>query len=1074
MAAPEEQAHRPASVTGGSVVSAFLRHPTAPNLLMIALILIGVFAITKLNRQFFPNFEIPVITVSVNWPGASAEDVESGILDVLEPELRFIEGATDVISLAREGSGAISIEFDARADLQKAQSDIEQAVARVTTLPEQSERPLVARATLFDTVASIGVTGPFSEKVLKTYAKQLRDGLLAAGIDRVKFTGVRDEEVWIRIREEELRRLGLTLDEVARRVRESTQDLPAGRLEGRSELQLRSLNERKTPEAIGRIEVKALTSGEKVMLADIAEIDTHFERDGKIGLIKGRQAIELQVQRALTADTLQVMARMDAYVAKARAELPPTLEVVVYDVRGKLVQQRLDVLLDNGWQGLVVVLIFLFIFLNARIAFWTAAGIPVVIFATLAAMYVTGQSINMVSMFALIMMLGIIVDDAIVVGEEAATLEEAGMSRFQAAELGTFRMLAPVMAATTTTMASFLPIFFIGDRIGDIFRAIPMVVIVALIASTVECFLILPAHLAHGANRASRKPNRIRQAFDRGFQWFRDVAFFPLAKASYRYRYATVAVLVGGFILAVGLLAGGRVKFVFFPNLPPENISASLSFAPGVPREAQIAAVNRIEQALYDAERQIIAGQRQSAGKGDAKVPVKPDAKLVEAAFAIIGQAGRTQADNVAEIQVQLTASEERVTPTAEVLAAWDRTAPAIPGLERVVYAGRRGGPPGRDVDVRLQNAPVGVLKAAAEELKVALTAIPGVKAIEDDLPYGKQELTFELTPRGSALGFTGQAVGTQVRNAFEGAIATRFALGDNEVTVRVLRLQEVGGIAALERVYLSTPRGDRVPLSEVVTVRERQSFSIVQRRNGVRTVAVTADLETAVITTEGVIARLEAEIMPALARKHGITYQYSGRDEERRKAFKDLGAGAILALAMIYIILGLVFASYLRPFAVMAIIPFGFVGAVVGHYVTGFDLTIISMIGLLGLSGILVNDSIVLVSRVEERLAAGDDLETAATGAARDRLRAVLLTSLTTMGGLAPLIFEKSLQAQFLIPLAVTLVFGLAGATVLVLMLVPALMGIGGDFSRIFGGLARLYGLGRKSAGTGQAVPAE
>ncbi|MEZ5843096.1 MAG: efflux RND transporter permease subunit [Hyphomicrobiaceae bacterium] len=1069
MQVPKDHAHQRAGTAGG-IVGAFLHHRTAPNLLMIALIMIGLFAFARLNRQFFPNFDVPIISVTVNWPGASAEDVEAGILDVLEPELRFIENATDVISIAREGVGVISLEFDPRADLQKAQSDIEQAVARVTTLPEQSERPLVSRATLFDTVGSISLTGPFSEKVLKAYAKQLRDGLLAAGIDRVKFVGVRDEEIWIRIREEELRRLGLTLDEVARRVRENTQDLPAGRLEGRAELQLRALNERKTPEAIGEIEVKSLATGEKVRLADIAEIDTRFERDAKIGLVRGGQAIELQVQRALTADTLQVMERMSTYLAKARAELPPTLQIGVYDVRGKLVEQRLNVLIDNGWQGLVLVLLALFVFLNARIAFWTAAGIPVVIFATLAAMYATGQSINMVSMFALIMMLGIIVDDAIVVGEEAATLEERGAARFSAAEQGALRMLAPVMAATATTMAAFLPIFFIGDRIGDIFRAIPMVVIAALIASTIECFLILPGHLAHGASRAARRPSRLRRGFDAGFQAFRDRLFFPVAKASYRFRYATVALLIGGFVVAVGLLAGGRVRFVFFPNLPPENITASLSFAPGVPREAQVAAVDRIEQALFEAERNLLAAGPAPAGAATGK----RDSKLVEATFAVIGQSGRTQADNIAEIQVQLTASEERSTPTRAVIDAWRRAAPSIPGLERVTYAGRRGGPPGRDVDVRLQNAPVGVLKAAAEELKVALTAVPGVSAIEDDLPYGKQELTFALTPRGTALGFTGQSVGTQVRNAFEGAIATRFALGDNEVTVRVMRAQEVAGMAALERVHLTTPRGDRVPLTEIVEVRERQSFSIVQRRNGVRTVAVTADLDTEVMTTEGVIQRLEAEIMPALARKHGLTYQYAGRDEERRKAFKDLGSGAMLALAMIYIILGLVFASYLRPLAVMAIIPFGFVGAVVGHYVTGFDLTIISMIGLLGLSGILVNDSIVLVSRVQERLAAGDDLETAATGAARDRLRAVMLTSLTTMGGLAPLMFERSLQAQFLIPLAVTLVFGLAGATVLVLMLVPALVGIGGDLARVGGGLARLYGVGAKTAGDGRAAPAE
>ncbi|MCB1512745.1 MAG: efflux RND transporter permease subunit, partial [Hyphomicrobiaceae bacterium] len=623
-----------------------------------------------------------------------------------------------------------------------------------------------------------------------------------------------------------------------------------------------------------------------------------------------------------------------------------------------------------------------------------------------------------------------------------------------ATEQGAIRMFAPVTAATLTTAAAFMPILFIGDRIGDIMRAIPLVVLAALLASLIECFLVLPGHLRHSHGPA-KQPGRWRRAIDGGFNWFRDRAFGPFALVAYRWRYTTVAVLVGTFILAMGMMAGGRVKFVFFPQLEPETILASIYFAPGVPKNEQEKAVSRIEQSLYTAQQRLLAGLKKN-GAASAGQPLED--KLVVATFSLIGKAGRTQGENVAEITAELLPSEARRTRTRAILAAWRRALPKIPGVERVAVYGRRGGPPGRDVDVRLQNAPIEVLKKAAEELKVRLTGIPGTSAIEDDLPYGKQEIVFKLTPRGSALGFTGQSVGRQIRNAFEGAIATRFARGDEEITVRVMRAQEVGGIAALSSVYLRTPQGVRVPLNEVVDITERQNFSLVQRRDGIRTVAVTADLDVEVTTTEEVVARLEREIMPALAAKYGITYRYSGRDEERAKSFRDLKSGAILALALIYIILGWVFASYVKPLAVMAIIPFGFVGAVVGHYVMGYNITLPSMIGLLGLSGILVNDSIVLVSRLSERLQEGDDLEDACVGAARDRLRAVLLTSLTTIGGLLPLIFETSRQAQFLIPLAVTIVFGLATATVLVLILVPALVGIGGDFGRIGRAIGRLY----------------
>jgi multidrug efflux pump subunit AcrB len=1048
---------------GGGLIGMFVRHATAPNLLMITMIIIGLFSLTKLNRQFFPNFEVPVITVTVQWPGASAEDAEKNILDLLEPELRFIDNIETVISYAREGVATISLEFQPNADLQKAQSDVEQAVARVTTLPEDAERPLIKRVAFFDRIARVAIAGPFSESGLKIYAKQLRDGLLAAGIDSVTFSGAREEEIWVKIREADLRRLGISLQEVSERIRDNTRDQPAGTLEGRVELQLRSDSDRRTPEEIGQIEIMALETGEKVLLRDVADVETRFKRDAKIGLKQGERAIELVVQRALTADTLKTMESMERYIEQARKELPPTLRISVYDVNGKHVQQRLGILVENGLLGLVLVLLALFIFLNSRVAFWTAAGIPIAMFATLGVMLATGQSINMVSMFGLIMMLGIIVDDAIVVGEHTATLEEQGMPRHLAAEEAARRMFAPVTAATLTTAAAFSPIFFIGDRIGDIMRAIPLVVLAALVASLIECFLILPGHLKHGKPKKSG-PGRIRRAIDHAFNSFRDRFFGPAVTVAYRWRYTTVALLIGTFILAAGMLAGGRVKFVFFPQLEAETALASVYFAPGVPKADQIAAVTQIENSLYAAEQRLLANMARDAGAdGGGTV----DTQLVQATFSLIGQAGRAQGENLAEITAELAPSEARQTRTREILAAWRRAVPMIPGVERVAVYGRRGGPPGRDVDVRLQNGPTEVLKKAAEELKVKLTSIPGTSAIEDDLPYGKQELVFKLTPRGTALGFTGQTVGRQVRNAFEGAIATRFARGDEEVTVRVMRTQEADGIAALQNVYLRTPQGTRVPLREVVSISERQNFSLIQRRDGLRTVAVTADLDTEVTTTEEVVGRLEAEIMPQLAAKYGITYRYSGRDEERGKAFKDLQAGSILAMATIYIILGWVFASYFKPLAVMAIIPFGFVGAVFGHYTMGYNLTLPSMIGLLGLSGILVNDSIVLVTRLTERLKAGDTLEEACVGAARDRLRAVLLTSLTTIGGLAPLMFETSRQAQFLIPLAVTLVFGLAAATVLVLILVPSLIGIGGDARRFGHAIRHLYW--SRSVGTTQ-----
>lgn len=1048
---------------GGGLISTFVRHDTAPNLLMVIMLLIGVYSIIKLNRQFFPDFDLPNITVTVAWPGASAEDVETNILDALEPELRFLDGVDNVTSYAREGVATVLMEFETSADMQKAQSDVEQAVSRVTTFPEDAERPLVSRIARYDRVARISISGPFSEKVLKTYAKQLRDGLLNAGIDRVTLEGSRDEEVWIRLRESDLRRLGLTLADVAQRIKDNTQDSPAGRLQGQTDMQLRAKSDRKTPREIGLIEIKSTSDGRKIFLRDIAEIDTRFERDGKIGLVSGKQAVQLTVQRAITADTIKTMTAMKKYIAEIGPTLPETLQVKVYDVRAKLVEGRLFILIENGIQGLAFVLAMLFIFLNARIAFWVAMGIPVALAATLGVMLVTGQSINMVSMFALIMMLGIIVDDAIVVGEHAATLEAEGYSRRFSAETSANHMFAPVTAAMLTTTAAFLPIFFISGIMGSIMSGIPLVVIAAIIASLVEVFLVLPGHLRHGraGHRGVSKP---RAAFDRGFAWFRDNIFGRLISLAFDWRYATLALLLGAFIISVGMMAGGRLKFVFFPRLEAENISAKVVFAPGMPRPAQIAAIARIEKSLYRLEQKQLKLDRMRMNRSQPVDPPKDGAKethYIDAVFTTLGGAGRATGDNLAQIEVQLTPSEFRTVRTKSIIEGWRRAAPKIPGVERLAIGGRRGGPPGGDVDVRLQNAPVEKLKAAAEELKDVLTGFPGVTNITDDLPYGRQELTLELTPRGTALGLTGANIGRQIRNAFEGAIATRFARGDDEITVRVMRAQELSGAADLQRLYVKTPAGKSVLLTEVVSIKERRSFSVIQRRDGLRTVSVGADIDTKQTTTPEVLARLTNEFMPQIAEKYHLTYEYKGRDEERREAFKDLKLGAMIALALIYIILAWVFASYWKPLAVMSIIPFGFVGAVGGHYIMGFPLTIISMIGLLGLSGILVNDSIVLVARVKERLSNGDDLRTAAIGAGRDRFRAVLLTSLTTIGGLLPLVFETSRQAQFLIPMAITIVFGLTISTILVLVLVPSLLGVGGDVHKVSRYLGRAVATG-------------
>ena len=1026
-------ADRPRGILGFFVI-----HRNAANLLMGMLVVAGLYALTQLNTQFFPKTEVPTISVVIAWPGASAEDVEGNIIEAIEPEVRFLDGVDSVDSYAREGVAQIVVEFASGADMQKAQSDIEQAVSSVTTLPQDSERAVISRFIFYESVAALAISGPFTESALRAYAKDIRDELLNSGVDRVVMKGVRDPELIVEVSEANLRRLDLSVADVSARIRQVSQDLPSGTLEGAQEKQLRSMGLATDPASLGAIEIKSLAGGEKVRLQDIADIRDGFDESQPTGLRSGQLAMQLDIQRAMTADTLDVQANVEKALAGLTSTLPPTLKVEMFNVQADLVFDRIMLLVKNGVGGLLLVLAILFVFLNARVAFWVSAGIPVAMMATLAVMLATGQSINMISLFALIMTIGIIVDDAIVVGEHATTLREQGHPPAVAAYLGGKRMFGPVFAAILTTVAAFAPILLIGDIIGQILRAMPLVVMAVMVASLIECFLVLPGHMHH-ALEGSMKQSRFHAWFNAHFARFRDGPFRRIIAVSFDMRYTTLAIAVAAFIVCIGLMQTGRVGFQFFPSPEGETVDATVVFAPGTPREVTQDAIEQIDAALGRAVVQL-AGE---------------DGELVQMSYGTIGETGgsfsATSGDNRGSLQVELVASELRSIRTRELVAAWRAELPVIPGVERIALKERRGGPPGRDLDVRLTGGDPRELKAAALEVRDLLATFDGVSDIEDDLPYGKQELILEVNPRGAALGFTTETVGRQVRNSFEGAISKRFARDDEEVTIRV-QLPESEKSRALEDLFLRTDQGREVPLTEIVSIREQSGFSRLRREDGKRFVSIAAEVDAQATDSNAIIRALPNEGLADIAAKYNLNYEFSGRAEEQGAAFADLGAGSLIALVAIYIILAWVFASYARPIVVMSIIPFGLVGAVLGHLVMGFDLTILSFVALLGLAGILVNDSIILVDQIDNRLDEGKSVRDAVIHGVQDRLRAVLLTSLTTVGGLSPLLFETSLQAQFLLPIAITLAWGLATATFLVLLVVPAILGIQEDARALFG----------------------
>lgn len=1035
------------------ILALFTRHPTAANLLMLIMLLAGFAGLSKLNTQFFPTFAIEYVTISVAWPGATAKDVDESIVSAIEPEVRFLDAVKKVQSTAFEGRASIAIEYNQGSDMQQALSDVEQAMAQITTLPEDSEEPVIRRILIYETIARIVLSGDISELALKNWAKYLRDGLLENGIERVETFGVRDEELVVEITPERLRQLDLTLSDIGDRIAAQSMDLPSGQLAGGTR-QIRAEGLAKDPISLGDIELIAREDGARVTLNQVAQVERRFDEDQPTGLRHNYPAIELHVQRPATADSLETQETLQAWLDKVRPTLPPSLTVEIHDIQADLIQQRIDLLIENGISGLILVLFVLFLFLNGPIAFWVALGIPVSLAATMAVMYLTGQSINMLSLFGIIMAIGIVVDDAIVVGEEAETRHTNGDGPLQAALGSARRMAAPVSASSLTTCASFLPLFLITGTIGDIIGGIPAVVVAVIIASLFECFFVLPAHLRHalpGVARNKANPNRIvrlQQRFDAAFKRLQNGPFRRAIQQAISWRYLTVSLALFSLIWAVGIMAGGRVGFVFFPTPESDKIFAQVELVAGATREDTAGVVRELASALELTITQLSAELPEGT---PATLDGQPLAHMVFGRLGTTVQQGIGSQDSAQDVfgglVIELTPSDNRNIRTNTLIERFRENAPQSPGLLNITIEEQRGGPPGADVDIRISGDTLDQLKASSVAIQQLLRRYTGIRNVTDNLPYGTPELVLEVSDRGRALGFSTAELGRQLRDALEGDIAYRFADGDEEVLVRVQLPESATDVGILERLWLRSPFSNlEVPLSSVVTVSEESGFTRIPREDGARQVAITADILGGTgINTDTVIENLDRDGIFDIADKHNVSISYKGKAEEQAETFAGMALGGVLGLALIYLVLAWVFGSYTRPIVVMLIIPFGFVGAVAGHYALGYDVTILTMTALLGLSGIVVNDSIVLVTQVQKLMPKMSVTQAIIQGSV-DRSRAVLLTSMTTIGGLLPLMFETSLQAQFLIPMALTFVSGLAFATVLVLVVIPAFLAIQED----------------------------
>ena len=1030
---PDRSSRGNSHTRSGGLIHLFAQHPVAANLLMAVMIILGAYSLTQLNKQFFPNFALDYITVNVIWPGASAEDVERSITVPLEQALRTLDGKKEMTSTSTRGLSAIVIEYEENTDMGVALDEVKQFVSNIRNLPTDAEEPIVTKIARYEAVATIILTAAGELEELRPLAYQFERELLDRGIARVEFSGMPEQEIAIEVSAKQIQQLGLSLNQIGDRIISQSQDIPAGTVaESEAAREVRGLQRKRDVQEFASLDLLTTASGQKLTLDDIAEIERRPKENQVEIFYQGQPAILMNLQRTESTDALVSAEIMQQWLTETQETLAPSIELVVFDEKYALIQQRIGLLVKNGISGLLLVLAILYIFLNGRVAFWVAIGIPTSFLGALAVLYFFGGSINMISLFALIMTLGIIVDDAIVVGEDALTHYQYGENSLMAAEGGATRMLAPVTSSSLTTVAAFLPLMMVTGIIGSILFDIPFVVVCVIIASLIESFLILPGHLRHSFHRNHHKKNTaLRQKLEDGFNKFRDVYFRPAIHRAIEHRLTTLTIALCSLVLAVSLVVFGQVKFQFFPQPESTVINASVKFAAGTPPEQVRAFADQMEKRLIETD-----------------AALSEQGSLIRAALlrrntaSFDGGRNYQSGNQYAMLQVELLEPDERSVRNTAIIEEWESRLDIPAGVEQLSISSPRGGPPGRDLDIFLSGADAITLKRAAEELADAMKNYDGLSNILDDLPYGRQQYIFELTPLAQAAGLTIAEVGRQLRAALDGQLLQIFYDSYEEIEVRImLPAEERKFKGILETLPIITSSGDRLLLSNVVELSSQQGLELLRHTDAKLGVHVTAEVDAEKTNANEVLRKLQETVTPEIMNEYGLQVTYKGKAEEERETSTDMKRGGMLALVMIYIILAWVFASYSWPLAVMTVIPFGICGAIFGHWLLGVDLTILSQFGMFGLSGIVINDSIILVTFYKQLRAKGMAIRDALVESACLRLRAVMLTSLTTIAGLTPLLFETSLQAQFLIPMAVSISFGLGFATLLVLFLVPVLL---------------------------------
>jgi multidrug efflux pump subunit AcrB len=1019
----------------------FAEHPTAANLTMMAIMILGLITLPDLQRETFPQIKNDKVGIQVIYPGATAEDVEDAICRRLEDALESISDLDEMICESSEGFGKATAVMIEGSDMMRFLDDVNAAVNAIDDFPDRVEIPVVEEIGRTDAVISIAITGPTDPVVLKAYAEDVKLRLLRqANIANIEIDGFSDHQIRVEIPASRLRQYGLSLSDVASIMQQQSVSTPAGRVESDEEdILLRFDDQRKTVEQVGNIVIISGLTGATIRLRDIADISDRFDRDETRILFNNKRAAILNITKTKTQDILNALAEIRLFVEAENQRIPAGIELSLTQDRASVVQDRLDMILKNAVQGLIMVFAILWLFFNFRYSFWVSMGLPVSFLGALFVLPLVGMTINMITLVGLLIGVGLLMDDAIVIAENIAARMEKGERAMQAAVSGVYQVLPGIMSSFATTLLVFGSLAFITGTIGQVLRVMPIVLIIVITVSLIEAFLILPNHLGHSLKHSeNRRPSKFRARFEQYFEHFRDNRFGPLLDKAISNRYLTLGIIIMLLIISIAMPAGGKLKFVGFPAIDGDIVEARLLLPQGTPLTLTESLVEKIQQAALRINQDMSALQ-----------PGEQD--LVNNITVIFGQNpdAYESGPHVARIIVDLLSAEVRNTSIDEFKAAWRQQVGELPDVISLKYTEPAIGPGGRAIEVRLKGKDLQQLKSASHDLQNWLNDFAGVQDVSDDLRPGKRELRVRMLDSSGMLGVNAYSVSSQIRAAFQGIKVDEFPVGAETYELD-LRLAASDRLSAddLQQLTITGPAGSQIPLPNIARVDEVRGWARIKRVDRQRTVTVYGDVQREIANSQELLGLANTDILPQIKQRYpDINIDIKGASENSADTSKSIVRNVILGMIGVYFLLALQFRGYIAPITVMSVIPTALIGVVFSHMALGLDMTLPSIIGMASLFGVVVNDSILLVVFMRDARRQGTDVQSAAKLAARARFRPIVLTSITTIAGLTPLLMETSLQAQILIPMAASLAFGLTSATIIALFLVPSLYCILNDF---------------------------